>query len=243
MNGVTRAMMNRIYTPSCGLAAWRARLADPEKHWKRWASAFEAAVSWELAAHSERGLPPAIAKVIDQEPTFAGATLLFAFPEHKVMLPGGGHASQTDVWAVLKGPSGLISMAVEAKADETFGDTIEKWGKDASPGKRERMEHLLDILKCPSGFPDEIRYQLLHRTASAIIEAHRIGASHAVMMVQSFRENSPSAADFIAFGKCLGAKLAAGRLCRLDRHTDPAVYLGWATSELCTDGDIARVSE
>jgi hypothetical protein len=36
-------------------------------------------------------------------------------PEHQVQFDGGGHASQTDLWALLRAPIGLVSMAVEAK--------------------------------------------------------------------------------------------------------------------------------
>lgn len=235
--------MTRTFAPTCGLASWRARLADPEKHWKRGASAFEAAVSWELAAKTPRGIPNAVAALLDQVPQLSGAELLFSFPEHRVRLPGGSRASQTDVWTVLRGPDGMISMGVEAKAGESFDKTIEVWHADKSPGKAARLSYLAGILCCPEGFPSSIRYQLLHRTASAIIEARRIGAHNAVMMVQSFREQSPSEKDFIDFGVCLGATLAPGRLVRLDRHDDMGVYVGWATSPLCTDAEIARVSE
>lgn len=230
--------MNRTYVPGAGLADWRARLADPEKHWKRGASAFEAAVSWEVATATPRGLPGEIAAILDQVDMLRGAALLFAFPEHKVPLPGGSRPSQTDVWALLKGPTGLISMAVEAKAEESFGETIAMWLKEETKGKRERLDYLSETLKAPARFPDSIRYQLLHRAASAILEARRVGASSAVMMVQSFRALSPSAMDYLAFGEALGVKLAPEKLVRIKAHTDPVLFLGWATSPICSDSDI-----
>lgn len=232
--------MNRTYDPGAGLADWRSRLADPEKHWKRGASAFEAAVSWEVAAATPRGLPAAVATVLDQDESLRGAVLLFAFPEHKVPLPGGSRPSQTDVWSVLRGPSGLISMAVEAKAEESFGETIATWLKEESPGKAKRLAFLTETLRCPTQFPDTIRYQLLHRTASAIIEARRVGAKAAVMMVQSFRASSPSEADYVAFGEAVGAKLGPEKLVKVAGHVDPELFLGWATSAVCTDADVVR---
>lgn len=234
--------MSRAFVPAVGLADWRARLADPEKHWKRGASAFEAAVSWEVAAATPRGLPPELSAVLDQDESLRGAELLFAFPEHKVPLPGGSRPSQTDVWCVLRGPSGLISMAVEAKAEESFGETIATWSGEETSGKARRLAFLTETLKCPGGFPDSIRYQLLHRAASAIIEARRIGAVHAVMMVQSFRASSPSETDYSAFGEVLGAKLGREKLVKIAAHDSPALLLGWATSAVCTDADVVRAT-
>jgi hypothetical protein len=233
--------MTRIFIPSDGIASWRARLADPEKHWKREASAFEAAVSWANAARTDRGLPLAVCQLFDRIVEFRGASLLFAFPEHKVPLPGGVRASQTDVWTVLRGPLGLVSMAVEAKAEESFGDTLEAWQQVPTPGKARRLSYLREILKCAAEFPSSIRYQLLHRTASAIIEAQRIGAPFAIMMVHSFRENSASEGDYAAFGNCFGATLSSNALVGVEGHTNPKLYLGWATSPLCSDKDIANV--
>src|SRR3989442_246296 len=94
--------MKRIYTPSVGTNSWRALLAEPELHWKRGASAMELAVSWELAARTARGLPSEIAGVLDLHPSTRGAELVFGVPEHRVALPGGSRASQTDLWVVVK---------------------------------------------------------------------------------------------------------------------------------------------
>lgn len=234
--------MTRTYVPAGGVESWRARLADPDKHWKRGASAMEAAVSWELAGRTPRGLPPEVARVLDQAAELKGAELLFAFPEHKVTLPGGNRSSQSDVWAVLKGPTGLVSLTVEAKAEESFDRTLAEWQKDASDGKAVRLDHLTGLLKPATPFPDTTRYQLLHRTASAIIEAPRIGAKHAVMLVQSFRPPSASAVDFSAFVRHLGAELVGEGIVRLDQHDSPTLHLGWASSPLCTDADIARIA-
>lgn len=233
--------MIRAYVPTDGVASWKARLADPDKQWKREASAFEAAVSWELALRSNRGLPASVAEVLDQQPEFGGSSVLVALPEHKVVLPGGTRSSQTDVWVLLRCGDGLVSMAVEAKADEAFGETIEEWTKDASEGKTERLAFLCDLLKQQSPHPN-LRYQLLHRTASAVLEARRWGASAAVMMVQCFRSRAKSLEDFSAFGTWLGASVASGQLVKLGDHTEPSVYLGWTCSPLATDQEIARAA-
>ena len=231
--------MCRHYVPSKGISEWQNRLAQPEKHWRRQYSAYEMAVSWVGAEATERGLPESVGQVLDRNDATRGATLLLAFPEHKVALPGGVRASQTDVWALLRSPVGLISMAVEGKADEPFGDTLADWQEDDSIGKQIRLSFLSEALRPPTPFPPSTRYQLLHRTTSAIIEARRFGASSAVMMVQSFRPQCDSFEDYVAFGRHFGADLASGALVQVRGHSNPSLYLGWAVSPLCCDAEVS----
>ena len=57
---------------------------------------------------------------------------------------------------------------VEGKVNESFGPTLDEWQADASPGKDKRFRFLLRTL-CSAAVPDGgIRYQFLHRSASAI---------------------------------------------------------------------------
>jgi hypothetical protein len=234
--------LNRVFIPTAGIGDWRRRLADPEKQWQREASAFETAVSWECAAGTPRGIPASIAAVLDQDADLRDSSLLLALPEHKVPLPGGSRASQTDVWALLRCPTGMVSMAVEGKAEESFGETLETWQKDASPGKAQRLAHLCEVLQVTSAFPANIRYQLLHRTASALLEARRFGAAHAVMLVQAFRPTGDSFSDYQAFGQCLGISVGTGMLSRVPHHANPRLHLGWAVSPLCSDPEIVRAA-
>ncbi|MDH5835272.1 DUF6946 family protein [Luteimonas kalidii] len=233
--------VTRILIPSCGPSAWRQLLADPEKHWVRGASAFETAVSWEAARHSERGIPAPIVALLDTQEQLASATALIVLPEHKVKLEGRGKASQNDVWALLKTPGGYVSMSVEGKAGETFGDPLWDWLRDASPGKLARLQHLCKVLGAQHPPDHALRYQLFHRTASALIEAERFGAAHAVMIVQSFRSDPVSLTDYIAFGAALGATVSDGQLAKVPRTTGPTLYLGWVTCEPATDRQVASV--
>jgi hypothetical protein len=138
--------MSRILAPSCGPSSWKGLLADPDKHWRRGRSAFETAVSWEAAQDTPRGLPTEIASLLDAQPALANATALMVLPEHKVRLDAYGRASQNDVWTLLRAGSAHISMAVEGKAGEPFGTSVETWLRDASPGKLARLEHLCGLL-------------------------------------------------------------------------------------------------
>ena len=138
--------MKRLYVPSDGTCSWRARLAEPSLHWKREASAMELAVSWELAARTPRGLPDSVSRVLDMHPSTRDARLLFGLPEHLVPLRGGSRASQTDLWAVLRVDDGWVSLAVEGKAREPFGPTINEWLRESTPGKRSRLDALCEAL-------------------------------------------------------------------------------------------------
>jgi hypothetical protein len=70
----------------------------------------------------------------------------------------------------------LAVMMVEGKVDESFGPLLEEWLRDASDGKRERLAFLQSTLGIETELPGRIRYQLLHRAASPVIEAMRVGA-------------------------------------------------------------------
>lgn len=233
--------MNRVFIPSSGPSSWKLLLADPEKHWVRGASAFETAVSWEAAQATERGLPSPIEALLDTQQELEKATALIALPEHKVKLQGRGRASQNDVWALLRTSTGYASMAVEGKAGETFGEPLHEWLKDASTGKLARLDYLCELLGVESPPNNMLRYQLFHRTASALIEAERFGAAYAIMVVQSFRSDPVSLADYVAFGSALGATVSQGQLTKIPRTTGPALYLGWATCEPADDSTVANV--
>ena len=219
--------MTRFHTPAPGLAPWQAALADPEKHWKDGKSAKELARSWVAAERTERGLPPKVAALLDTDPALAGATLLFGIPEHKVELTSPGRPSQNDLWAILRTDAGLVSMTVEGKSGEPFDRTIGEWLKDASPGKVERLRGLCQLLDAPGDAPPGLRYQLFHRTASAIIEAKRWGITTAVMVVHSFggKADEEGRRDYEAFGDWLGMTMGVVRSRRIPSRIE--LNLGW----------------
>src|SRR5690606_27410024 len=143
------------------------------KHWRRGRSAFEAAVSWEAAQNTPRALPTEIGALLDTQPALTNASALMVLPEHKVRLDAYGRASQNDVWTLLRAGNTYISMAVEGKAGEPFGTSVETWLKNASPGKLARLERLCGLLGVRHSPDGQLRYQLFHRAASALLEAER----------------------------------------------------------------------
>lgn len=237
--------MTRILIPSAGPSQWQALLADPKKHWKRGRSAFELAVSWEQAQETRNvsGLPPEVRTAIDAIPPLKGAVLLLAVPERKVTLNNSRAPSQTDLWAVLHHASGLISLGIEGKAGEPFDDTVDGWlhQDEKKDGRMERLEWLVEKLKLnPSAEGlGTLRYQLVHRTASALKEAERIAAFAAIMLIQGFPGAENSWDDFVRFGAYLGVQVKMNGLVKVPVHEEPQLYIGWVTSCCATDEEIA----
>jgi hypothetical protein len=227
--------MTRLLIPTSGPSDWRRLLADPGRQWVKGRSALELAVSWEAARRTTRGIPSSVSRVLDSHAQFAGASLLIGIPEHQVQFDGGGHASQTDLWALLRAPVGIVSMSVEAKAGEGFDRTIASWLADAKPtsGKPARLAQLKSMLGIATELPETVRYQLLHRTASAIHEAERFGARNALLLVQSFSSDPESAAAYAAFCAILGCTNHAGNLVEGPQLGAIRLHFAWVDCEPC----------
>lgn len=220
--------MKRILIPTQSVGDWKRLLAKPDLHWKAGASAMAAASSWEAA----NGFPPEVSAALEAGPDeLRGLDLLLAVPEWDVPLPGGSTSSHTDVLAVATNSHGLVVMAVEAKVDEPLGPTLGEKRADASAGQEERLLYLHAALGRQQPLPDTIRYQLLHRSASAVITARRFHAHSAVMLVQSFSPESRWFEDFAAFVAVLGASGGRGEVTVVPGIKRPRLYLGWCAGE------------
>ena len=227
--------MNRLFTRTLGPTDWRRLLAKPETQWEPGKSALEMAVCWESARTTPRGLPAEVANALDSVNELAGAELVIGIPEHQVDFPGGGHPSQNDLWALLRKDSLHLSMTIEAKAGEPLDKLVADWLKDANSrsGKPARLEALQRELGIADADVSHLRYQLLHRTASALVEARRFGAGVAVMLVQSFNRTADEESwqDFRRFGEVMGADVREDGVVPSTRPTDVPLYLGWITSK------------
>jgi hypothetical protein len=238
--------MRRLHIPTRCPCCWRSLLADPRKQWKRGRSAYEIAASWEAAASSPRGIPPEVAQVLDTSQATTGAELVIGLPEHRVALAGGGHGSQNDLWALLRVGSSRISMAVEAKASETLGPRVGPWlsaAKDASraSGKPVRLAAIRKRLTLEEADLDPVRYQLLHRAASALIEVERFGAAKALVLVQAFggAKDEGSLADVGRFAGLYGRDFEKGRVVHLTDHTPVPLFVAWVDSPLAPPRPVA----
>ena len=86
--------------------------------------------------------------------------------------------------------------------DEPFGPLVAEW--NTTPGRDTRLTHLCGVLGLRKGETGDLRYQLFHRTASAIFEAERYCARHAMMLVHSFSGTDASLDDFLRFAAAMG---------------------------------------
>jgi hypothetical protein len=220
--------MNRIYVPTSSPEDWRMGLASPDRHWKQGYSAYELAHCWENA----RGFPREVGALFTGSlyEQLRSLELLLAIPEYEVSLPGRGHGSQTDLFVLAKGADGeLVSIAVEGKVGESFDETLAEWGPDSTVDKRKRFACLRKALNLEGDVPGHIRYQLIHRTASAVILAWQFNASTAAMIVHSFSPEKKGFEDYCDFVALYGVDAGAGELVWLTESGGVDLYVGWAT--------------
>jgi HD domain len=203
----------------------RAYLADPIVHWRPEYSAYELAHSW---IGSE--LPPAPVHAL-LEAALGPNDVVAGFFENETPLPTRGRPSQTDLLLVLRSKDGLAVAAVEGKAKESFGQYVKDWD-DGSPTKQDRLIDLIRRLGLESVDVTNLRYQLLHRTVAALLEAERFGADSALMIVHAFDEAPDSFRDFVEFTAALGVEVS-----EKDTLTAPktlggvTLRLGWAQDQ------------
>jgi Domain of unknown function (DUF6946) len=214
-----------LYVPMKTADQWKALLADPERHWKEGYSAHALATRWQQSP----GFPPEIAELLASNERTSAAIPLLAIPEHQVPLRGGSKASQTDLWVLARTPRGLLSIAIEGKGSESFGPTVGEWRSNATPGKVERWSALCRLLEVTEVREPAIRYQLFHRTASALLEARRFCAIGAAVIVHSFSATRESFGDFQQFVALMGARLSRpDELVSVPPREGIELHFGWA---------------
>ncbi|MEC4723300.1 hypothetical protein RY831_29515 [Noviherbaspirillum sp. CPCC 100848] len=189
-----------------------------------------AAACWE---ESEPLLPSEVTALLESsaDPALVALELLVAMPEWEVKLPGGDTVSQTDVLAIARNRHGLVVLGVEAKVDEPFGPTLKEKKAGASQGQLDRIAYLEKELGRQSGFSEEIRYQLLHRSVSALLTARAFHASVAVMLIHSFSPVSRWRNDFDSFCAALDCTNISQDLLEVPGTEGPRLLLGWCTGD------------
>lgn len=222
--------MKRIFVPTETGSDWQRLLGKAKLHWKKGRSAMSAAACWE---ENQPRLPSEIIQALEctKDKSFFNLELLVAIPEWKVDLPGGDTPSQTDILAITRNKFGLVILGVEAKVDEPFGPTLQEKKSDASKGQLRRISYLEQELGRTVPFGDRIRYQLLHRTVSAILTARAFHAPVAVMLVHSFSTVSKWRDDFETFCKELKCKQLSLDLYEVPNIDGPRLILGWCKGD------------
>jgi hypothetical protein len=224
MHDGTGTLKERILLFTSRPEDWQPLLAQPEKHWKRGYSARALAQSWEAA----NGFPVEVQLAFSQStaPQLLQVRPLLAIPEFKVPLPpAGGRASQNDIFVLAKSLCGPVTIMVEGKVEEPFGETLQQFRADLTEGREERLRFLLRMLGLASEPDGGIRYQLLHRTASAIITGEQYRAAAAVLLIHSFSRRRTGWVDYQAFTRIFAIEADIGTIQKLDANTASGIPL------------------
>lgn len=211
----------RLYgAPMTAPADVQPLLRDPEKHWKKGRSAYEAAYSWIRAGErAQGGLPASVRAVISAAPEWANPEVVVGFFEHATALDTQHGPSSNDLMVVCGLATELGVLAVEAKAGESFGELIGDWNK--TDGKARRLSWACRLFNVNEDACGHLRWQLFHRTASALIEAKRFRAAHAIMVVHDFGFEPSWTDDYATFAETIGVRGA-----RVGAISEPKVIDG-----------------
>ena len=144
-------------------------------------------------------LPSEVSAALDAHPKFGPVLCWEAEPEAKLRFDTfSGEPRNSDLMVIASDSKGPYVLAVEAKADEPYGETVAEAfaaaleRRIANPRSKgiSRIEGLVSLLLQPregaEPRADELRYQLLTACAGAIAEALRRNVSRAVMLVHEF---------------------------------------------------------
>lgn len=181
--------------PLTTIDQWRLSCFDGAKrcHWKDGRSAKENARAWLDAAPS---LQPDVAQILAACRDIGPLRQWLAEPEARITIDSFRGPPNIDLLVVAEDDHGPVVIAIEAKADETFGNELAdqyrlaRAERVSNPRSKAvaRIEALLDRFALDIEQPHvlKLRYQLLTATAAVLAEANRRTSSRAVLIVHEF---------------------------------------------------------
>ena len=168
--------------------------------WKRWAPPSRGDLHWkdgrsakELARSWFRPTPPEELRTLLEKTFGSGLVFEEAKPECVVQLDDfKGEQRNCDLVVLCRRESERIVVSLEAKADEPFGENLVGEYYNRTLDSRSNVPKRIDNL-CRALFGTELnlkirqlRYQLLHSAAAALIETANQNAGAAVFLVHEF---------------------------------------------------------
>ena len=175
------------------------KLAPPKSkiHWKAGRSAKEVARAW-LEVH-DPGLPPEVARTVATNAAFGLVQKWDAEPEAKLCFDAfPGEPRNSDLLVKARDEFGPFMIAVEAKADESFGETVanalatavERYVDNPNSNGVTRIQQLAAAILGPQKKGESplknIRYQLLTACAGALCEAERQRSDRVILLIHEF---------------------------------------------------------
>ncbi len=170
------------------------RVAGPksDNQWVDGRSAKESARFW-LQTNNE--FPKLFALPIEQHENFGTITSWSGEPEAKLKFDAcGGETRNTDLLLTCEDSFGTFLIAVEAKADESFGSKVASARKQATEYRKvnersralERLNEKVDML-FGSEEVEHLQYQLLRATSGALRQAERSSIRRVILAVHEFK--------------------------------------------------------
>ena len=187
--------------PLTSLGDWE-RLAPPKSsnHWVDGRSAKEVARAWLEGKGTH--LPQEVQSLLAGHHAFGPVLGWHAEPEAKLWFDDfPGEPRNSDLIVYVKDSHGLYVIAVEAKADESFGETVgdalkharERYLANNRSNGLKRIEQLSQSLLGPDLPEDtplhDIRYQLLTATAGALWAAESHDCTRTLLLIHEFVTN------------------------------------------------------
>jgi hypothetical protein len=115
---------------------------------------------------------------------------------------------------------------------ESFGPTVADWAAEPSSGKKTRLASIVALLGLSGYDVSRIRYQLLHRSASAVLEADRFTCPTAVVLVHSFANAPDSFADYSSYLALFGLKAKKNLVAGPVRLPSVNLYFAWVQDKV-----------
>lgn len=189
-----------------------------EYHWAPDRSAMELAQAW--FRQSEPSPPEELSQLLHSSERLLTLKLLHGIPELVTSLPERGEGRNHDLWLSGRTKHEQVTICIEAKADEPFGnETIAEYRRSANRRREsgaatrvpERITRLLSLVPAGDNRWDNVRYQLLTAICGTAIQAQRDGSALAVFVVHEFHtcktatdKISANAKDFNTFMAAIG---------------------------------------
>lgn len=173
-----------------------------EYQWADGRSAKELAKAWFPDGYVD--VPPELSSLLNSHSRLAGLELIKGMPEFVTNLPERGEGRNHDLWLFGKTRNESVTLCIEAKADEPFGnDTVSEYREKALQRRKrgestrvpERIAALLDIVGRPSANWEVVRYQLLTAICGTALQAKEDSSNLAVFIVHEFRTSRTTEAN------------------------------------------------
>ena len=190
--------------PIRSFSDWEKRALPPEhkeRQWKEGRSEFELGRIW--TANGEPAVPSELMQLLDSHEATRRTVILSGITQHETALPFGNRGPRCHDLALRGEQDGcVVTVCIEAKADEPFGGTVAEELRKAKKRPVTRFPERLDwltrsLLGLPAFEHDQflvlsdivanLAYQLLSAIGGTLLEARLQGASKAVFIVHEFR--------------------------------------------------------